>query len=137
MTTNFQVPPPPPSAEGEDLYHQYFTQLEALIRRHRELGAEVAALTEERKEIQRQVSELTKPGWKMVVDGVAASHREANRTFSEVLALSVLDTDAKKRCVDKAPRFDPKLIRKEVEEAGKLEECMVVDPEKNSIVKLS
>lgn len=137
MTTNFQVPPPPPSAEGEDLYHQYFTQLEALIRRHRELGAEVAALTEERKAIQAQVSGLTKPGWKMVVDGVAASHREANRAYSEVVALTVLDADAKKRCVDKLPRFDPKLVRAEVEAAGKLEECMVVDPEKSSVVKLS
>lgn len=133
--TEFIVPPPPP-AELND-HELQVAQLSALVRRHRELGAELAGLTEERKAIQDQVSGLTRPGWKLVVDGVAATHRDANRTFSLALALQVLPTETKASCVDKQPRFDAKLIREAVEAAGLLEECMEVDVAKSTVVKLS
>lgn len=132
--TDFIVPPPP--IEQND-HEREVAQLSALVRRHRELGAEVAGLTEERKAIQEQVAKLTQPGWKLVVDGVSASHREANRTFSLALALQHLPTEAKAACVDKQPRFDPKLIREAVEAAGLLEECMEIDAARSSVVKLA
>lgn len=129
--TEFLVPPPPNDHEAQ------VAQLSALVRRHRELGAEVAGLTEERKAIQEMVSQLTQPGWKLVVDGVSATHREANRTFSLARALEVLPSEAKAACVDKMPRFDNAKIREAVEEAGLLDLCMEVDPSRSSVVKLA
>jgi hypothetical protein len=131
----FNVPPPPPA--DEPTHEERVAQLTALIRRHRELGAEVAGLTEERKAIQATVAELTQPGWKLVVDGVSATHREANRTFSLARALEVLPAEIKAQCVDKLPRFDPKMIREAVEQEGLLDECMEIDEARSTVVKLA
>lgn len=126
--SDFVIPPPPVDS---------FIQLEALVRRYRALGAEKSEIDAEMKELQSQVSELTQPGWKMIVDNVPASHREANRVFSLPKALSILTVEQKTECIDREPRFDPKLIRKCVEDAGVLEDCMEIDESRSSVVKLS
>ncbi len=130
--TDFVVPPPPPND-----HEVRVAQLSALVRRHRELGAEAAGIKEEQDAIKAQISGMTEPGWKLVVDGVSATHREPNRTFSLARALEVLPSETKASCVDKLPRFDPKLIREAVEAAGLLEDCMEIDSSKSSVVKLA
>lgn len=119
----FDVPPPPMNDHEIQV-----AQLSALVRRHRELAAESAGLQEQMKEVKDRISQMTAPGWKLVVDGISATHREPNRCFSLKLALDALPVEIAEQCVDKTPRFDPARIREEVEKAGLLEACMEIDP---------
>lgn len=109
-------------------------QAEALVRRHRELDSAIAELRAEQADIKQTVLAATEAGWKLVVDGKAASHRPANRTFSMVEAILRLSADDKRECV--VTQYDPKLIRAKAEAAGLLDDCMVRAEDAPSIVSL-
>lgn len=109
-------------------------QLEALVRRHRELTAEVAEIQAETVMIKQRIDSNVSVGWKLTVDGVTASKREGNRDFDQVLAFHELDETEREEC--KVTRLDPKLVREMVEKKGRLEACMVRKPNVGAVTKL-
>lgn len=108
--------------------------VEALVRRHRELGGQIAELKGEQDSIKATIDFNVEVGWKLSVDGVVALKREPNRTFDLVTAVALLNPEAKQACVTTA--FDPKLVRFAIEEAGLIDECMVVPVDRAAVLKL-
>lgn len=108
--------------------------LEALVRRHRELGSQIAELKGEQDEIKTRIDDGVAVGWSLNVDGVKASKREPNRSFDMVTAVTLLSPEAKEACIQRS--FDPKAVRDAVEKAGLLDECMVSDLAKSAVVKI-
>lgn len=109
-------------------------QIEALIRRHRQLGASVAELSGEMTAIKQKIDESVPIGWKFTVDGVTSSKREANREFDLVLAFAEMTNEEREAC--KVLRLDPKLVREAIVAKGKLEACMSRKPEAQPVTKL-
>lgn len=108
--------------------------VEALVRRHRELSGRIAELKGEQDSIKATIDASVEVGWKLSVDGVVALKREPNRTFDLVTAVALLSPEAKAACVTTA--FDPKLVRFAVEEAGLIDECMVVSADRAAVLKI-
>lgn len=109
-------------------------QLEAIVRRYRELNSMVAEFQGEMQELKQQFEEATTVGFKLTVDGKSASHRPPNRSFSLVAAMGVLTPDQKRACI--VTQYDDKKIRAKVEAAGLLEECMLIKEDAAPIVSL-
>lgn len=108
--------------------------VEALVRRHRELGGRIAELKGEQDAIKTTIDSTVPVGWKLSVDGVVAHKREPNRSFDLVTAVALLDPATKASCVTTS--FDPKLVRFAVEEAGLIDECMIVPTDRAAVLKL-
>lgn len=102
------------------------TQLEALVRRARSVSAEIKAGSEELKALMARIDELTEVGWKMDIDGVPASKRRGNRSFSASAAYDSL-TPEERLTVLRTGRslVDDKLVRALVESKGTVEQFMV------------
>ena len=109
-------------------------QLEALIRRHRQLLAEAAELTAEAKEIKDAIDDAIEVGWQLTVDGLTASKRDGNRAFDVTVAVTSLPKDVREACV--VTRYDADLLRAAVKEAGLLESCMQPKPGTKPVLKL-
>lgn len=109
-------------------------QLMAWIRRDRQLAGEAAEIAAERAELKAKVDSETEVGWKLPVDGVTASKRDANREFDRILGFGVLNEAERLAC--KVERYDDKLIRAAVEARGMLQECMVPKADAAPVVKL-
>lgn len=109
-------------------------QITALIRRHRTLGGEMAEIQAEMISIKEQVDSEVGFGWKLTVDGLTASKREANREFDKVLAFGELTPEELALC--KVERYDDKLIREMIEKKGALEACMTRKPDAKPVTKL-
>lgn len=109
-------------------------QAVALVRRYRELGSMIAELQGEQAQIKTQVEQSTQAGWKLTVDGKAASHREANRKFDLITAVGLLSAEDKKDCV--VTQYDPKKIREKAKALGIEENCMIRAEDAAPIVSL-
>lgn len=109
-------------------------QLTALIRRHRLLGGEVAEIQAEMISIKEQIDGEVGFGWKLPVDGITASKREASREFDITLAFGHLDPIDITAC--KREILDPKLVRALIEERGLTEECMARKTDAKPVTKL-
>lgn len=109
-------------------------QITGLIRRHRLLGGEVAEIQAEMIAIKEQIEAEVSNGWKLPVDGITASKREANREFDITLAFGHLDPIDITAC--KREILDPKLVRELIEKRELLDSCMVRKAEAKAIVKL-
>lgn len=120
------------SGPSEDILSD---QLEALVRRHRQLGAEMAELKAERDALETSINDQVEVGWKITVDGVPASKRAPNRAFDMVTAVSLLGPEAKQACV--VTSFDQKLVRDAAKEAGILDDCMIPRLDAAAILKLA
>ncbi len=110
------------------------TQIEALVRRYRELGSAIAELKGEQEIVKTQVDSLVEVGWKDQIDGVGVHKRAPNRSFDHVIAASILSPEDRAKCV--VQRYDEKLLRAMVESLGKLDECMQANPLAAPVVKL-
>lgn len=108
--------------------------LESLVRRYRMLGSQMAELRGEQDQIKVMIDANVPLGWSRSVDGVTAHKREGNRSFDLVIAVSLLDDAAKAECVKTS--YDQARVRAAVEAAGKLDECMITDPDRAPVIKL-
>lgn len=108
--------------------------VEALVRRHRELGGRIAELRDEQDAVKATIDANVQVGWKLAVDGVVALKREPNRSFDLVTAVGLLDAATKANCV--VTSFDAKLVRTAVEDRGLLDECMLVSADRAPVLKL-
>lgn len=109
-------------------------QLSALIRRHRELGGEVAEIQAEMTSIKEQIEGDTEVGWKLTVDGITASKRAPNRNFDLVSAVALLPAEMKMACVTTS--YDAKKVRAAVEALGLIDSVMVDRDDAPAVVKL-
>jgi hypothetical protein len=105
------------------------------VRRHRQLGAELAELKAERDALELSINDQVQVGWQLSVDGVLASKRAGNRSFDMVTAISLLDAEVKKSCV--VTSFDSKLVREAAKSAGVLDDCMLPALDKAPVLKLA
>lgn len=108
----------------------------ALVRRGRALAAEIKTMTEEMNKIKSRLEEIVPVGWKEEIDGVSASRKPGNRTFSEQLALAQFTTDEKLSCVAR-PAVDPKLVRALADAKNITQSCMALPDASKTSVKLS
>lgn len=106
----------------------------ALIRRHRQLAAEVSHLQGEMAQIKDTIDAAVAVGWKLDVDGVPAGKRAGNREFCRITAISLLSEEQKVAC--RREMYVDKLIRIAVTEAGLLEQCLVEKPDSKPVLKL-
>lgn len=106
----------------------------ALIRRHRQLAAEVSHLQGEMAQIKDTIDAAVPVGWKLEVDGVPAAKRAGNREFCKITAISLLSEEQKTAC--KAMVYVDKLIRIAVTDAGMLDQCMIERPDSKPVLKL-
>lgn len=109
-------------------------QLEALVRRARVIAAEIRELTETKKAIEDKIDSLVEVGWKVEIDGIPASKKTGNRTFSEALALAKMTAEQKQNCIETI--VSKKAIRAIADSKGWTEECMV-EPDDKTTIKLS
>lgn len=108
--------------------------LEALVRRYRMLGSQMAELRGEMDQIKTMVDQTVPVGWSLSVDGVPAHKREGNRSFDVVIAVSLLDDATKAECVKTG--YDQARVRAAIDAAGKLDECMVSPTDRAPVIKL-
>lgn len=108
--------------------------LEALVRRHRQLGAQIAEIKGEQDDIKTQIDQNTVVGWKLSVDGVTAHKRPGNRVFDQVTAISLLDAETKESCVRTG--YDAAALRRAADKAGILDACMIELATSNPVIKL-
>lgn len=107
----------------------------ALVRRGRLLAAEMKSMSEEHKKIIARLDELVPVGWKLDVDGIPASKRTGNRSFSPALAISHFTAEEKAACVKTV--VDPKEVRSIAEARNLVEACMVEPDGDKAILKLA
>lgn len=107
----------------------------ALTRRYRALAADVAALQDEMTTIKARIDDAVEVGFKLDVDGVPVAKRAGNREFCKITAISLLSPEQKEAC--KATVYVDKTIRKTVEDAGLLAQCMIEKPDAKPQLKLS
>ena len=108
--------------------------LEALVRRHRDLGSQIAELKGEQEDIKLSIDAAVPLGWSLNVDGVPAHKRGGNRSFDLVTAISLLKPEAKEACIKTG--YDAQKVRAAVEEQGDLDACMLENPDKPAVLRL-
>jgi hypothetical protein len=109
--------------------------VEMLVRQARELQAEIDEKVAEKAAIVDRLKKEIQPGEKVVVDGVAASHRPGNRKYSLTLALKLLDDETKLKCV--RPMIDEKFVRMTVEQMGLIDSAMEPAPADKTVFDLT
>lgn len=107
---------------------------EALIKRGRELAAEIKSQGEELKQIVSRLDDLTPVGWTLVVDGIPAKKKPGNREFNPELAVARFTPVELEQC--KAEGIDPKKVRELAEAKGLVEACMVEAPIEAAKIRL-
>lgn len=110
-------------------------QVEALVRRYRQIGADIAGLKAEQDEIKAMVNDLVQVGWKGKIDGIDVHKREPNRVYCPITAVSLLTAAEKKQCV--VTRYDDKLVRAIIKGNGKEDECMLPNEKSDPVLKIS
>ena len=95
---------------------------EALVRRGRQIAAQMKSDAEEIKKILARLDELTPPGWELNVDGIPARKKPGNRSFSPEMAMARFSTEEIESC--KAEGLDMKKVRELAEAKGLIEACM-------------
>lgn len=105
-------------------------RLAALVRLGRQLDAEIRDLGERKRAVIKALDEVTDVGWKLVVDGVPASKKLGNRTFSPALALERFTVEEKLSVISTG--IDFAAVRALADNLGFTEECMV-SPETTSV----
>lgn len=109
-------------------------QINALVRRYREIGATVDELKAEQADIKAAVGDLVEVGWSGAIDGQPVHKREANRQFCPITAVGFLSAEQKNSV--KETRYNEKLVRALVKEMGKEDDCMIARPDAEPVIKL-
>jgi hypothetical protein len=108
-------------------------QIEALVRRARVLRAEMTNCQDSLKAIESRLDELVEVGWKVEIDGIAATKKPANRSFNISLALEKMSPEEKLECV--TTNLNPKKVREWADNNGLTEACMeLADDSKTRLV---
>lgn len=107
-------------------------QIEAIVRRARVIAAEIRSLTETKNALEAKLDSLVDVGWKAEVDGIPASKKTGNRSFSPALAIARMTAEQKLACVSTS--INNKTVREIADTEGWTEECMAEPDGKTRIV---
>lgn len=108
-------------------------QIEAIVRRVRVLKAEQTTISETIKTLESKLDDLVETGWKADIDGIQASKKLGNRTFSMELAIAKMTPEEKLSCVSTG--INSNTVREIADSKGWTEQCMVdPDPDKTRLV---
>lgn len=107
-------------------------QIEALVRRARQISGEIKELQETKTAIESKIDSLVDVGWKADIDGVQATKRLGNRSFSVPLALARMTAEQKLECV--TTNLNAKKVREWADSEGITEECMEEPSDKTRLV---
>jgi hypothetical protein len=111
--------------------------VEEMIREARDLNAQIADLTAQKEALIEKLKTELAVGEKVVVDGVAAGHRQGNRKFDVATALKLMPEDVKLKCIVTEPRLDEKLVRQFAEQMGIVEQAKVLPDSGKTVFSLA
>jgi hypothetical protein len=111
--------------------------VEEMVRAARELDASIKELEEQKAALIEKLKTELAVGEKVVVDGVAAGHRNGNRKFDPKVALDLMPTEVKVKCIDTSPRIDEKLVRQFADQMGLTEAAKVLPDSGKTVFSLA
>ena len=113
------------------------SNIEEMVREARDLDAQIKDFAAQKEALIEKLKTELAVGEKVVVDGVAAGHRQGNRKFDVATALKLMPEDVKLKCIVTEPRLDEKLVRQFADQMGITEQAKVLPDSGKTVFSLA